>query len=376
MTALSTEQFCARVRETHPSPARPADILARLRGESARPEGVVSDPLAAPGGAAGETALRDQEIAARQQLKVLLAGNKLHAGLTAAALDHLAREGAQEPPAEAVTAWTDRAGRWIEATAGALVEHWDKAVRGSEPDAVEPARKLPLSGYHRYELARALVSALQSQPDLLARADPEQMAGYLAAPAPGLPPEPARPDWVSVSAEADRALAWSRALARVAEVALDHDFNRELAVLLADARAAIETETARGCETLTAGIELNDDAARIVYLHALNTASRLYAATLKAVYQESVRQIRTHQHHVDRGDAAAADRCAVAYREKRLGYAGVLHHFQMVMIAYQRQQEEALRALRLQAPDNAPSSKPDGERCAPGHRRAPGPGTA
>ena len=373
MTALSAEQFREHVRETHPVPAHPADVLAKLRGASAHPEGVVPDPLAAPGGPAEEWARRDRETENRRRLKVLLAGNKLHAGLAVAALEHLARAGAPEPPAEAVAAWVDRAGRWIEATVEAQARRWGEAAQSGDAGPSGPDRALALSGYHRYELARALVSALQRRPGLPDRTGPEEMAGYLAAPAAGLPPEPAPPGWASAGAEADRALAWSRALARVAEVALDHDFNRDLAVLLADARAAIETETARGRETLTAGIELNDGAADMVYLHALNTASRLYAATLKSVYQESVRQIRAHQQYIERDDAAAADRCAVAYQEKRLGYAGVLHHFELVMTAYRRQQVDALSALRPQAPNNPPASKSDDGRCAPATRRAQGP---
>ena len=125
MTALTTEAFLRQVQQT---PARSAEVLTRLRRQSVRPEGVPADPLALPGGAAGEHAWHDRQMALRRQLKALLAGNKLHAGLVTAALSRPAADGAPETPDGApndgVTDYVERAGRWIEAVTDALARRW------------------------------------------------------------------------------------------------------------------------------------------------------------------------------------------------------------------------------------------------------------
>lgn len=349
--ATGIDQFKERVRTT---PA--GGSIAALRRASARPEGVVSDPLAAPGGAAGELAERDREIADRRRLKVLLAGNKLHAGLTVAALGHLAREGAPEPPAEAVAAWVGRAGHWIEATVEAQARRRNEAARSGGADPAGPDRALPLSGYHRYELARALVSALQRRPELLADTGPEHMAGYLAAPAPGLPPEPARPGWVSAGAGADRALAWSGALARVAEAAADAPFERPLATVLADARAALAEAAAGRVAELDAAFPVPEDARPIVEQHALHLAGRLYAATLRHVHQTSSRMIGRYRALQAAGNTGAADDLARAYQEGHWGYAGVGHHFRALLAAHLAQQNAALAAMAATAPAERPET--------------------
>lgn len=363
MTALSTDQFRAHVRETRPSPDRAGDLLARLRGESARPESVVSDPLAPPGGDAGEQAERDRLLALRRQLKVLLAGNKLHVGLMVAALEGLAP--GSEPPAEAVTAWIDRAGRWVEAAADALARRWNEA--GAGPDPAAPLPELALSGYHRYELARTLVSALQRRPALLERA-PDELAAQLAAPAPALPPEAVAP-YRSAGPDADRALAWSRALARVAEAAADAPFGRPPETVLADARAALTEAVAGRVEALDAALALPEEARRIAELHVLQTAGRLYAATLRHVHGESARMIERYQSLQAAGKTGEADDLARDYQDSHWGYAGVGHHFRALLAAHLAQQDAALAALER---PKAPAS-PDPDRPAGGARKSPDP---
>ena len=138
MTALTTEAFRQHVQQT---PARSAEVLARLRRQSAPPEGVQADPLALPGGAAGERAWHDRQMALRRQLKALLAGNQLHAGLVTAALRRPAADGAPETPDGAagdgapndgVTDYVERAGRWIEAVTDALARRWGADHRGRQ----------------------------------------------------------------------------------------------------------------------------------------------------------------------------------------------------------------------------------------------------
>lgn len=198
-------------------PGGVTETIARLRRESARPEGLQTDPLALPGGAAGERAWHDRETARRQRFKTLLAGNKLHAGLVTAALGRPAPDGAPEAPGVAddgvtgdgVTDYVARASRWIGAVTDALARRWGAGAGAEDATAGatgEVAGGAGLSGYHRYELARTLVAALGELPELPERVDPDQMAAYLAAPAPALPPEPPAPARVSAGPQADRAL--------------------------------------------------------------------------------------------------------------------------------------------------------------------------
>lgn len=366
MTALTTEAFLRQVQQT---PARSAEVLTRLRRQSVRPEGVPADPLALPGGAAGEHAWHDRQMALRRQLKALLAGNKLHAGLVTAALSRPAADGAPETPDGApndgVTDYVERAGRWIEAVTDALARRWSAAPR---TDAA--AEEATLTGYHRYELARTLVAALQRRPDAPDRVTPEQMADYLAAPAPVLPPEPTVP-FGSAGPETDRAMAWSRALTQVAEAAVEAPFNRPLETVLADARAVLTEAVASQAEALNAALPVPEEAQRIVKLHALQTSARLYAATLRYVHQESARMIERYQALQHSGRADEADALARDYQDRWLGYAGVPHHFQQMMAMHAAQQDAALAALAAKEQPEAVAPAESDRR--PGAERTAGP---
>ena len=371
MTALTTEAFLRQVQQT---PARSAEVLTRLRRQSVRPEEVPADPLVLPGGAAGEHAWHDRQQALRRQLKALLAGNKLHAGLVTAALSRPAADGAPETPDGAtndgapndgVTDYVERAGRWIEAVTDALARRWS-----ADPRTDAAAEGATLTGYHRYELARTLVAALQRRPDAPDRVTPEQMADYLAAPAPALPPEPTVP-FVSAGPETDRALAWSRALTRVAEAAVEAPFNRPLETVLADARAVLTEAVASRAEALNIALPVPEEAQRIVKLHALQTSARLYAATLRYVHQESARMIERYQALQHSGRADEADALARDYQDRRLGYAGVPHHFQQMMAMHAAQQDAALAALAAKEQPEAVAPAESDRR--PGAERTAGP---
>ena len=372
MTALTIEAFRQHVQQT---PARSAEVLARLRQQSTHPEGVRTDPLALPGGAAGERAWHDRQHLLRRQLKALLAGNKLHAGLVTAALGRPAADGAPEAPGGApndgapndgVAAYVERAGRWIEAVTDALARRW-----GADPGTDAAAEGAALTGYHRYELARALVAALRDRPELPERVEPARMAAYLAAPAPVLPPAPAPPDWVSAGPHTDRALAWSRALAVVLEAAADAPFERPLDAVLADARAALTEAVAARVATLGAALAVPAAARPIVEQHALQTSARLYAATLRHVHQESARMIERYQALQHGGLADEADTLARDYQDRRLGYAGVAHHFQGLLATHAAQQDAALAAMA--APERPESLAPGESARRPGAERPAGP---
>ena len=371
MTALTTEAFRQHVQQT---PARSTEVLARLRRQSTPPEGVQADPLVLPGGAAGERAWHDRQQALRRPLKVLLAGNKLHAGLVTAALSRPAADGATN---DGVIDYVERASRWIEAVTAALARRWgvdpgaDAAAAAAADAAAEGAA---LTGYHRYALARTLVAALRDRPELSERVDPARMAAYLAAPAPVLPAEPAPPDWVSAGAETDRALAWSRALAVVLEAAADAPFERPLDTVLADARAALTEAVAHRVAALDAAVAVPADARPIVEQHALQTSARLYAATLRHVHQESARRIERYRALQQSGLADEADRLARDYQDRRLGYAGVAHHFRALLATHAAQQDAALASMASMAAKERPEARAPAESDRrPGAERTAGP---
>lgn len=359
-------------------PGGVTETIARLRRESARPEGLQTDPLALPGGAAGERAWHDRETARRQRFKTLLAGNKLHAGLVTAALGRPAPDGAPEAPGVAddgvtgdgVTDYVARASRWIGAVTDALARRWGAGAGAEDATAGatgEVAGGAGLSGYHRYELARTLVAALGELPELPERVDPDQMAAYLAAPAPALPPEPPAPARVSAGPQADRALAWSRALATVLEAAADAPFERPLETVLADARAALTGAAAGRVAALDAAFPVPAAARPIVEQHALQTSARLYAATLRHVHRESARMIGRYRALQESGLADEADLLARDYQEGHWGYAGVAHHFRALLAAHAAQQDAALAAMPAPetetaveaAPETAEPARPD-----------------
>ena len=343
---FSPEHLRARIANLPGNrPAEAGRVVNDLRQQSTLPASVVTDPLADPGGPAGEQAWQDRSLARRQQLKVLLAGSKLHAGLIVAALGHFEEtlghsdipQNAGSAPGEAgaarVARYEKRATAWIEATTRELERRWAGA------DAA-PA----LSDYHRYEIARVLISTLQRQPDGVDRTDPAVMAACLAAPSQTLPAASPAPEWVSAGAAADVHMAWSRTLARVLETAVETPFNRELDVLLADARAAIANAVERQTQSLAGALDRTPEARRVVELHALKIAGQLYAATLSHVYQESTRMIQRYQSLLQQGQEDEADRLARAYQERPLGYAGVPHYFQQIIALHERQQDAARAA--------------------------------
>lgn len=362
MTALTTEAFLRQVQQT---PGGAAEVLARLRQQSVRVKGVQADPLALPGGAAGEHAWHDRQHALRRQLKVLLAGNKLHVGLVTAALRRTVLDSATETPdnptnggaaGDGVTDYVERAGGWIEAVTDALARRW-----GADPRADAAAEGVALTGYHRYELARTLVAALRDRPELPERVESEQMAAYLAAPVSRWPAEPPAPDGVSAGPQTDRALAWSRALTVVLEAAVDAPFERPLETVLADARAALTDAMANQVAALDATFSAPADARLIVEQHALQMSARLYAATLRHVHRESARMIERYRALQQSGLADEADRLARDYQDRRLGYAGVAYHFQALRAIHAAQQDAALRVMAAMASKEPPETLAPGE---------------
>jgi len=345
-TVLTPEQLGPYLQQ---QPAPPNPRLADLRQSSHGSEGIQpADALSAD--ALGVTE-HDPRQAVRQSLKILLAGNKLHAGLVVAALNRPVGEAeSPSPPPVAVPAWVEQAAAWITATTEALAQRW-----GSPASGGAVAEPLALSDYHRYALARTLVGVLERHPGTAEQVTADQMAAYLAATESGLPQESPTPAWVSAGADMDRSLAWSRALARILETAVDTPFNRSLETVLADARAALVEAVPRALHSVRDTLALPEDAQRVVEQHLLQTTSRLYAATLRHVHQESARMIERYQALQEAGDLAGADELAHAYQDQRLGYAGVAHHFQTLWAVHAAQQNAALAALTVEPSPNSPS---------------------
>jgi hypothetical protein len=148
-------------------------------------------------------------------------------------------------------------------------------------------------------------------------------------------------------------MAWSRALMRVMDAAIQAPFNRELPALLDDARQAIAQETERQTQLFTQGQDLPPEALRIVQLHALNISSTLYAATLVQVHHESARMIQTYQDLNNQGKPAEADQCALDYQARQLGYAGVAHHFHEQAALHGRLLTEATSTVPVAAPPSS-----------------------
>ena len=344
-TVLTPEQFGPYLQQ---QPAPPNPRLADLRQSSHGSEGIrPADALSAD--TLGVTE-HDPRQAVRQSLKILLAGHKLHASLVAAALNRPVGEAEPSPPPPAdVAAWVERTAAWITATTEALAQRWGPSASGGA--TTEP---LALSDYHRYDLARTLVEVLERHPGTAEQVTADQMATYLAAAESGLPQEPPAPAWVSAGADMDRSLAWSRALARILETAVDTPFNRPLETVLTDARAALAEAVSRALHSVRDALALPEDAQRVVEQHLLQTSSRLYAATLRHVHQESARMIERYQALQAAGDLAGADELAHAYQDRRLGYAGVAHHFQTLWAVHAAQQNAALAMMVVEPSPNPP----------------------
>ena len=58
------------------------------------------------------------------------------------------------------------------------------------------------------------------------------------------------------------------------------------------------------------------------------------------------------------GDLAGADELARAYQDRRLGYAGVAHHFQTLWAVHAAQQDAALAMMAVEPSPNPPPPIP------------------
>ena len=149
----------------------------------------------------------------------------------------------------------------------------------------------------------------------------------------------------------DRSLAWSRALARILETTVDTSFNRPLETVLTDARAALAEAVPRALHSVRDALALPEDAQRVVEQHLFQTTSRLYAATLRHVHQESARMIERYQALQAAGDLAGADELAHAYQDQRLA-TRVAHHFQTLWAVHAAQQDAALAVMAVEPSPN------------------------
>ena len=203
-------------------------------------------------------------------------------------------------------------------------------------DVDSPARSDRLSDEHRYEIARLLVDLLREHPDGPMRIEPTRLAGYLTA-----------PETVHRAVSTDSGQRWAeaRALARVLVVALRCDFQRELRTVLGEAWTAIAETAERQADQLDQALALTPEARRIAWQRLLDIGGVLYAATLARVHRNSVRMIQAYQDCLNAGDAAGADWLARAYQDRRLGYAGIPHYFQIAVEPIDRWVQAALAAV-------------------------------
>ncbi len=260
----------------------------------------------------------DPQMAVRQRLAMILAGGALHADLVAAVLDQPTTESLT---IEALEADQVQAGQWIEATTQELARAWNGASAGAtDAGASTPIDRLP--DEHRYEITRLLVDFLREHPDGPMRIEPARLATYLTAPETA--DRSVAPDW-------GQRLAEARALARVLDAALQCDFQREVKTVLGEAWTAIAGTAERQADPLDQVLALAPEARRIAWQRLLDVGGVLYAATLARVHRDSVRMIQAYQDCLNAGDAAGADRLARAYQDRRLGYAGVAHYFQVAV---------------------------------------------
>ena len=272
------------------------------------------------------------------------------------------RPSRREPPAaEALEADQVRASQWIEATTRELVRIWDgSGADGADVDS--PARSDRLSDEHRYEIARLLVDLLREHPDGPMRIEPTRLAGYLTA-----------PETVHRAVSTDSGQRWAeaRALARVLVVALRCDFQRELTTVLGEAWTAIAETAERQADQLDQALALTPEARRIAWQRLLDIGGVLYAATLARVHRDSVRMIQAYQDCLNAGDAAGADWLARAYQDRRLGYAGIPHYFQIAVQPIDRWVQAALAAVNALAVREAPKPPLDGSTRGARRRTAP-----
>ena len=260
----------------------------------------------------------DPQMAVRQRLAMILAGGALHADLVAVVLDQPTTESLT---IEALEADQVQAGQWIEATTQELARAWNGVSAGAtDAGASTPIDRLP--DEHRYEIARLLVDFLRERPNGPMRIEPARLATYLTA--PETPHRSVAPDW-------GQRLAEARVLARVLDAALQCDFQREVKTVLGEAWTAIAGTAERQADQIDRVLALAPEARRIAWQRLLDVGGVLYATTLVRVHRDSVRMIQVYQDCLNAGDAAGADRLAQEYQDRRLGYAGVAHYFQVAV---------------------------------------------
>ena len=313
----------------------PAPALAAMRQAAAGP--LTATAAAAPWpvpmtGEEGEVQ-QTQQRAARERLKHALAHGKVMSLLVSAAL--------RQP--QAVEEYLPRAGQWLADCARHLATRW---LRNA---GLDPATAT-LSGYHQYEVHRLLAALIERNPDWVSQRSPETLATLLA---PSLPvdarwPPGERREWVSAGASLDVQWGYARALARIAVAALEHDFQRDRATVLADARTVLARAATERADRLCQRLELDPSTHPSALLHYLNVGGRLYAATLVRVHRESVARIQDYQDCLNRHDPAGADAIARQYQEIRLGYDGIAFHFAATL-----RQLDGLTLERERAPEEA-----------------------
>lgn len=339
--------LAARIPAPAPEQPTASEALLEETGQRLslpRPKG---GPPVDPGASPLSEGEPNPQVTIRQRLAMILAGGALHADLVAAALDQTASE---PPAADALDTSQVRASQWIEATTGELARAWNGLGAG---DAGEDsrARADQLSDDHRYEIARLLVDILREHPDGPIRIEPACLAAYLTAP---------ETERRSVDPNSGQRLAEARALARVLVAALRCDFQRELTTVLGEAWAAITGTAERQAGQLGQVLALTPEVRQIALHRLLDADGVLYAATLARVHRDSVQMIQAYQDCLNAGDAAGADRLARAYQDRRLGYAGISHYFQVAVEPIDRWVRAALTVAEEPPVREAPKTASGG----------------
>jgi hypothetical protein len=310
----------ARVQGSAAATESPADpeALQEEIGQSLQSSGTKVDSSVDPCALPIANSEPDVQKALRERLPLALAGGALHTELVVAALNHPASE---LPTVEALEAYQVQASQWIEATTRMLAGAWQGSGAG-EVDDDAPFGRGQIPDDHRYEITRLLAQVLRDHPDAPTQIEPARMAMYLTV------PESAHR---SLHPDSGMRLAEARALVYVLIAALRCDFQREVSTVLNDAWTAVAETAERQAQPLDQALDLTPDAWQRALRHLLDTTGALYAATLAWVHRNSVQMIQAYQDRLNAGDSAGADRLAQAYQDRRLGYAGIPHYFQMAV---------------------------------------------
>ena len=292
----------------------PAFLKQQLRGEA-----LVSQPdTPSPAPASLLGALRAQSqheavtpAADRNPLKHLLAHSKLMAGLVASVIVR------PDTSAQDIAA----AAHWVQTQVEAL------AGRFQDAGCV-------LNGYQRHVAAALFVHLIEQHPALLQAPLPAPVMDALCTPE-AIQGEAETPPWKTLGAQADVELAWSRALAQVLASAQTYSFNRPADDLLQQARKHLETLAHSRFEHLSAVLgprQMADpDAQTVVFLHALNTCTRVYTASMARLSQDSVTAIAEYAVAKAHGHEDKAERLAWDYQTRKLGYEHLLWHAQQAI---------------------------------------------